>query len=105
MILLGEYEELAPGMGFPSMKDSFESEPYTTKETILNYLRAGKAHIATAARIVDVYSGENTFQPLLHLNDGEYTWTTKLIYYIDKYNLRLPSEVEQNILSKASTKH
>lgn len=105
MYFLGKYEEMVPGMGFPSMKDRLESAPYKTKEDILKYLKSGKAHIATAARVIDVYSGEDTFRPLLHLNDGEFSWTTKLIYYIEKYNLRLPADIEKRILEKAQIKH
>lgn len=105
MIFIGKYDELAPGMGYPKMKDSFKAEPYSTKEDVLKYLRSGYAHIATAARIVDVISGNQTFLPLVHYNDGEYTWTTKLIYYIEKYNLRLPENIETSILNKAHTTH
>ena len=105
MVFLGKYEELAPGMGFPAMRDSFAAKPYSTKAEVLSYLKSGKTHIATAARIVDVISGERTFIPLVHMNDGEYTWTSKLIYYIDRYNLRLPEDVERRILQKGSVKH
>lgn len=104
MFFLGKYDELIPGMGFPSMKDRLQAAPYKTKNDILKYLKSGKAHIATAARVIDVYSREDTFRPLLHLNDGEFSWTTKLIYYIEKYNLRLPTEVENRILEKARMK-
>lgn len=105
MVFLGKYDELAPGMGFPAMKDNLSPEPYKTKPLVLKYLQSGRAHIATAARIVDVYSGETTNFTLLHLNDGEFSWTTKLIYYIDRYNLRLPAEIENKILEKVRTKH
>lgn len=105
MYFLGKYEELAPGMGFPTMKENLESKPYETKAEVLKYLKSGKPHIATAASVIDVYSGVNTFRPLLHLDDGEFSWTTKLIYYIEKYNLRLPHEVEKRILEKAHPKH
>lgn len=105
MMFLGKYEELAPGMGFPFMRDSLEAGPYSTKADVLKHLRSGKVHIATAARIIDVFSGEATNHQLIHMNDGEYSWTSKLIYYIDNYNLRLPPDVEANILSKTKKKH
>ena len=104
MLFLGKYDELAPGEGCPSMRENFEATPYSTKDQVLRYLRTGKVHLATAARIIDVYSGEKTNLILLHMNDGEYSWTTKIIYYIDRYNLRLPEVVERNILRKSKTK-
>ena len=102
MIFLGAFEEFSPGMGFPSMREYLQEEPYETKQAVLERLRAGNVHMTAPGVILDVISGENTYQPLLHMNDGEYTWTTRLIYYIDRYNLRLPMEVENGFLRKAA---
>lgn len=100
MVFLGKYDELAPGMGFPSMKDSFYEKPYPAKESVLNYLKSGKIHMVTAARMVDVFTGKITNLQNVHMNDGKYSWSSSLIHYIDKYNLRLPEEVETDILKK-----
>lgn len=105
MIFIGKYDELSPGMSYPKMKDSFSEKPYSTKADILAYLRSGHAHMATAARVVDVFSGNQTFLTLVHYNDGEYSWTSKLIYYIEKYNLRLPEDLETSILNKSRIRH
>ena len=58
--------------------------------------------MVSAARVVDVITGEPTAIPIVHMNDGQYSWTTRIIYYIEKYNLRLPEKVEKTILNKAS---
>ena len=101
-LFLGKYEEFAPGMGFDSVEDHIHDKPYDTKQAILRYLKSGKVHMVTAARIVDIFTGKRTNHQLVHMNDGEYSWNSKLIYYIDEYNLRLPKEIEDNILMKAS---
>lgn len=102
MLFLGKYEEFAPGMGFPSIKEHIHDAPYDTKNAVLRYLETGNIHMTTAARVVDVFTGKPTNRQIVHMNDGEYTWTTKVIYYIEKYNLRLPKDIEENILNKAS---
>ena len=99
MIVLGKYEELAPGMGFPSMKKHMHAEPYDTKDAVLKHLRNGNIHMATASKIVDVLSGENTGLELVMMNDGKYSWSSKIPYYVEKYNLRLEKEFEDHILS------
>ena len=101
MIILGKYEEFAPGMGFPSIMGHMQPTPYGAKAKVLKYLKSGRVHMATAARIVDAVTGEAASQTLLHMNDGEYSWSSRLIYHIEKYNLRLPEDVEKNILRKA----
>lgn len=102
MPFLDQYEELNPGNGFPKMRDHISDIPYSTKPYILEHLKSGTGHIATAARIYDCYTGEPVqgYGFLIHMNDGEYFWTNKLIYYIDRYNLRLPADIEENILKK-----
>lgn len=100
MFFLGCYEEFAPDMGLASIKENLQKEPYKTKSEILRYLKAGKVHMVTAARITDAVTCEMTTIPIVYMNDGEYSWNTKLIYYIEKHNLRLPQDVEEYILGK-----
>lgn len=100
MIILGQYEELAPGMNFPSMKEHFQKDSYEAKEKILNYLKNGNVHMVTASRIVDVFTGKKVNGELFHMNDGKYSWSSKIPYYVEKYNLRLPEEFEQHVLKQ-----
>lgn len=102
MLFLGKYEEFAPNMGFPSIREHLHKAPYSAKNDVLRYLKAGEVHMVTAAKIVDVITGEATKIPIVHMNDGKYSWNTKIIYYIEKHNLRLPKEIEEYILNKAS---
>ena len=100
MILLGKYEEFAPGMGFPSIKEHLQNEPYESKAEILEYLRNGNIHMVTASRIVDVFTSEKVNSELVYMDDGKYSWSSKLPYYVDKYNLRLPKEFEAHVLKQ-----
>ena len=98
MILLGKYNEFAPDMGFPSMKEHFQDEPYKGKTAILEYLLNGNVHMVTASRITDVFTGEKVGTELVYMDDGKFSWSSKLPYYVDKYNLRLPEEFEKHVL-------
>lgn len=99
VIIIGKYAEFAPDMGFPSIKDHFQKEPYKSKAAVLKYLNSGNVHMVSASKIVDVFSGENTNIELVFMNDGKYSWSSKIPYYVDKYNLRLPEDFEKHILN------
>lgn len=99
MIVIGKYDELAPGMGFPSIKEYMQAEPYKSKAAVLKHLRGGNVHMVTASKVVDVLSGETTNIELVYMDDGKFSWSSKIPYYVDKYNLRLPQEFENHILS------
>ena len=46
----------------------------------------------------DLFTGELIPTEEKGLNDGEYSWLSSLIYYVEKYNLRLLPEFEQIVL-------
>lgn len=100
MILLGEYEELAPGMGFPSMKDFLQDAPYERQSSIVDYLNSGNVHMVTATTFTDVFTGERVKRELVYMDDGVYSWSSKLPYYVAKYNLCLPAAFEAHVLSQ-----
>lgn len=100
MIVIGKYEEFAPGMGFPSIKTHMQEEPYKSKDAVLKYLRGGNIHMVTASKVVDIFSGKATNTELVFMDDGKYSWSSKIPYYVDKYNLRLPKDFEDHILTQ-----
>lgn len=99
--VLGKYDELSPGMGYPSMKLSMEKNEYSGKKAIINYLKNGNVHMASASLIKDVFTGENAGGYKLFMDDGIYSWCSSLIYYVDKYNLRLPEDFETHVLKNS----
>ena len=98
MIIIGKYDELAPGMGFPSLREHTQNVPYKSKDAVLKHLRNGNVHMVTASKVVDAFSGEATNLELVFMNDGKYSWSSKVAYYVDKYNLKLPEDFERHIL-------
>lgn len=98
MIILGKYDEFSPGMGFPSIKPFLHEKPYSLKSTVLDYLKKGNIHMVTASKPVDIFTGETICYELVYMDDGVYSWSSKLIYYVEKYNLKLPEDFEKHVL-------
>lgn len=100
MIYIGEYKEFNPNFDYPSIKTFFESSKYDGQDKIANYLRHGKKTIVSAQIPKDVITGKTIRMEKIGMNDGVYTWFNTLSYYVEKYNLRLPKEFEEHILSQ-----
>ncbi len=101
MKYLGEIKELyQQDYGYPSITSLISDQPMEHKKEILDYLKKGEVLAAAAGRARDVISGEFIPTEWLTLTDGEYEWQTNLIFYVEKYNLKLPDEIVKHILSK-----
>lgn len=98
---IDNYDELAPGRRYPSMRASFADRPYDEQQRIAAYLRSGKDYMASLSLPRDVITGQRMPGTTLMMHDSDYCWSSELAYYVEQYNLRLPSEIEQHILKKA----
>lgn len=102
MFMLCNYTEYGSDNGI-SMKDLFQSEPYYGKDKIVSYLRHnGTATLASTAPLRDRFTSEHMkgeYELTLY-NDGKFSWWSDLAYYVEKYNLRLPKEFEDHVLSQ-----
>lgn len=100
---IDNYDELAPGRKYPSMRGSFVAQPYPGQARVAAYLRnGGTSFMAAVAFPRDVFTKDRIAGEMLVMHDDKYSWTTDLAYYVEHYNLRLPAEIEQQILKKAS---
>ena len=96
---LFQFDEYGKGMGFPSIKDSFNDSPYEGKDKIIEYLKTrGICGYVKAGYSSDFFTGELIPTEEKRLSDGEYSWLSSLIYYVEKYNLRLMPDFEQKVL-------
>lgn len=100
MISLSKYDEFGPGMGFPSIKESFSKVPYPNKDIIVNYLKNGKVGISAGSVVRDIITDEKIANYKTIMSDGKYSWNNSIAYYVENYNLRLPREFEEHVLSK-----
>ena len=100
MIVLGMYKEIYHNDSFPSISDFVSNNEMENKTVILDYLRKGKVTAASPARMVDVINGEKIDGSLKMLEDDKYAWRSDLIYYFEKYNLKLDDDFIAHVLSK-----
>lgn len=95
------YAELEPGRNFPKLKDSFEKVAYPHKSDVLHFLLNGTVDFARVSRAKDVFTGDFIPTEVRVMHDGEFYWSSTLAWYVEKYNLRLPTDFEKHILSKS----
>lgn len=83
-----------------SMKDDFDAIPSPFRNKIIDYLNNGDILLASPSSAIDIFSGKRMNQINCILTDGEYSWSNSLGYYVQKYNLQIPKELENKILNK-----
>lgn len=93
------YDELAPERNYPKIKDSLESGEYPHKAEIIQFLLNGEIDLARVSRARDVFTDEIIPTEVLVMHSGDYCWSNTLAWYVEKYNLRLPKDFENYILS------
>ena len=99
MISLINYKEFGAEAA-PSIKEYFEKNPYKNKRMIIDYLKNGSVTAVSPGFQTDYISGKPIKATTTLMDDGVYSWSSTLIYYVEKYNMRLPQEFEQYVLSK-----
>lgn len=97
LFLFKEFGEV-PGMAFPSMKDYFQKEPYPDKDKIVAYMKKGRKTYCATSYARDCYTGDRIPGEHCGMTDGEYSWNNELIYYVEKYNLKLDDDFEKKVL-------
>lgn len=100
LTFIGNFKEFcSEPQGLPSIKEFFSTKPYKDKDKVIRYLRNGGIEDMFSMAIQkDCITGEIIPGIDIGRNDGEYTWWTSLAYYVERYNLRLPTEFEKKAL-------
>ncbi len=101
MKYLGRIKELyQEDYGYPSIKTLISDRPMEHKKELVEYLKNGRIVTAIAGRARDVLTGEFIPTEWLTMTDGKYEWQTNIVYYVEKYNLKLPDDFIQHVLSQ-----
>jgi hypothetical protein len=90
----------------PSMIEFMGDHPWKDQDKVLDYLRSGHILANTmGADLTDWFDRSQRANPLVHgqveggttpMGDGEWFWYAGLIYFVEKYNVRLPEEFIQH---------
>lgn len=97
--VMAKWKEFNPASD-RSMKDDFNDKPSPYNKIIVNYLDNGELVLVSPSIATDVFSGEKIGRTNCILTDGEFSWSSSLSYYVEKYNLQIPKELENKILAK-----
>lgn len=84
----------------PSISTLFAPEKYDHQQEITDYLKKGEISLVAPGLEIDEIKGEEIIPRITKaiLTDGVYSWSSSLPYYIEKYNARLPREIEDWIV-------
>lgn len=85
-----------------SIRDSFQNSKYENQDLILEYLKNGRIIARLPISSYDITTDAKIHDYKLLITDDKYLWNSELIYYIEKYNLRLPKEFEEKIIHQSS---
>lgn len=99
MIVLGKYKEIYKNNQYPSIKSDINI-PSEHKEIVLEYMRNAKVSSYSPTIALDVIDGSRIKESLCFFTDGVYAWRSDLIYYIEKYNLKIPTDFISHILER-----
>lgn len=94
-IQVGKYKEIDNGDELPSLLDNITNEEIHEKQKVLSYMKCIRPDAYAPASLTDCITGERMDIALYSCHDGIYHWRSDIIYYFEKYNLRLPDDFIQ----------
>jgi len=74
------------------------TQEHEAKKKIASYLRNGAELMMAAGITRDPLNEKHQIVGAPHvLTDGAWAWTADVVYYLEKYNIRLPEELIENM--------
>ena len=103
MIEIGQTREIYKNDKYPSVMELI-NKPIREKEKVLHYMKKSHIDAVAPARLRDIINPENTIPELFYMSDDIYGWRSDVIYYVEKYDMALPDEFVQHVLSQTNKK-
>jgi len=75
---------------------------YPEKDIVVSYLRSGTLRMGAPGIFHDALTGDVIPNGGQIREDDYFIWDSELAYYVEKYNTRLPKDVEDHILNRVS---
>lgn len=99
MIVIGQTREVYKDDKYPSIRELI-NKPIEEKDAVIEYMKRCNKISASPAIITDLIEPKNKFYELYTMTDGKYAWRSDVIYYVEKYDMALPDEFLQHVLSQ-----
>ena len=81
------------------MHSNISDVEYENKGTNIELSKKKETFIFVRLDILrDIFTGDTISYENRVLGDNEYVWSDELIYYVEKYNAKLPNEFVNHIL-------
>ena len=87
-----EFREMFQNDQLPSIQELISDEAPENKEQILKHLKSFKVHAVAPGIMRDCITKERIPGALCSYNDGEFYWRSDMIYYFERYNIKLCDE-------------
>ncbi len=82
-----------------SLKDLVNKNASMNEEKQVNYLKKGTVFIACAGIVKDVLNEKDGIIGSPHiLTDGVWAWPADLIYYVEKYHIKIPDDFAKHMM-------
>lgn len=98
MIIIGETRETDNDDNFPSITELI-NKPMKDKDKIIDYMKKCDVIAVAPGTLIDVIDNSTRISKVALMTDGKYEWRSDLIYYVEKYDMELPAEFIQHVLS------
>ena len=95
------YEEFNTADAKSSVLDNISETAPEFKETVIEYLKSFKPSSIAPTIAYDLISGEKLNITLYCSHDDLYYWRSDVIYYFEKYNLKLSDDFINYVLNKS----
>ena len=82
--------------------DNLVDEVNYDKKAVIDYLKSFKYRASCPKSAIDCFTGEEISPSFKVYDDGEYCWADFLVYHIEKYNIKLPQDFVNKIMTKTA---
>lgn len=98
MIEIGRFRETHNNDNLPSIFDAIQEDAPKYKARILRYLKNGFPAAMAPGHLIDKIDGKTIISTLAYYDDSVYRWRSDVIYYFQKYNIKLPDDFVEYVL-------
>ena len=89
-IIIGLVREICGNDSYPSINDLI-NKPIMEKKKILEYMKQSKIDSVTAGSFIDLIDNKTKIYAF-SMTDSKYSWSSYVVYYVEKYDIELPEE-------------
>ncbi len=95
--------KLSGDNGKQYLKSIISEKPRFNKDKILRHLKKGKVVAVAAGYAKDILTEQKINGEYTCMSDGVYVWRSDIIYYVERYNMKLYDDFEEYVTTHNKT--